>query len=226
MLAVFDIDGTLCDSQEVEGQCFATAIERVTGNSLETLDWSKYNEPTSSSIVRDLLAGDVDAIGKEQAIKIEFCRLLEENRQFFPGDFMPLLGAVEFVERLQAERICGVAIATGCFGLSAQFKLECCGMVMDHIPNATSSDAAKRTDIISLAASRAGFGLVSVIYFGDGPWDVHAARALEIPMIGIGRRHERLRELGVRHVVKNYAEPDLIVAALHALRDGEASWSS
>jgi hypothetical protein len=54
MLAVFDNDGTICDTQEVEGACYAKAIERVTGKSLATLDWTTYEEPTSSAIVLDL----------------------------------------------------------------------------------------------------------------------------------------------------------------------------
>jgi hypothetical protein len=56
LLAVFDNDGTICDTQDVEGRCYARAIERVTGITLSTLDWATYAEPTSSAIVRDLLA--------------------------------------------------------------------------------------------------------------------------------------------------------------------------
>ena len=36
MLAIFDNDGTICDTQEVEGTCYAQAIARVTGLSLST----------------------------------------------------------------------------------------------------------------------------------------------------------------------------------------------
>ena len=60
MLAIFDNDGTICDTQDVEGVCYARAIETVTGRSLATLDWSTYDEPTSTAIVRDLLAGIPD----------------------------------------------------------------------------------------------------------------------------------------------------------------------
>src|SRR5438105_15587769 len=87
MLAIFDNDGTICDTQEVEGVCYMRAIEHVTGRSLSTLDWAAYDEPTSSAIVRDLLAGDTAAERKEEAIKREFVCLLEEERPKFPGDF-------------------------------------------------------------------------------------------------------------------------------------------
>jgi phosphoglycolate phosphatase-like HAD superfamily hydrolase len=218
MLAVFDVDGTLCDTQHVEGRCYALAIERVTGMSLDTLDWSAYDEPTSSAIVRHLLDSDPKAIEKEEKIKSEFCRLLQEERPSYPGDFVPVPGAVEFLERLSAEKVCEVAIATGCFDVTARFKLECCGIGLDQYPHATSSDTSRRRDIISLATQRAGFNLSSVVYFGDAPWDIRVSRALNIPMIGIGRRDEQLRTLGLRYVFRDYSEHDKIIDALRALR--------
>jgi len=224
MLAVFDNDGTICDTQNVEGACYARAIERVTGHSLSTLDWTMYDEPTSSGIVRDLLAGDPSATMKEDAIKREFLRLLEAESAQFPGDFTPLPGVIPFIERLQDEKVCSVAIATGCFDTSARFKLRCCGIALEDFPHATSSDTPRRRDIIPLAAARAGFELSSVVYFGDGEWDVHVTRSLCIPMIGIGRRIENLRSLGVRHLFRDYSDADSIIRALYEL-NGEAQQS-
>lgn len=219
LLAVFDNDGTICDTQEVEGVCYAKAIERVTGKSLATLDWTTYAEPTSSAIVLDLLAGDRDAVAKTAAIKDEFVRLLKEERPKFPGDFSPIAGAVEFIARLQQEQICPVAIATGCFDTSARFKLRCCGMALDDYPHATSSDVPRRRDIIPLAAARAGFPLSSVVYFGDAPWDVRVSAILGIPMIGIGRRIAQLQELGIQHVFRDYTDTAAILHALCGLAE-------
>ena len=129
-------------------------------------------------MVRELLVGDAQAAEKEEQIKVEFCRLLREEQPKFPGDFSPITGAVEFLERLQTERVCALAIATGCFEASARFKLECCGVRLTRYPHATASDTPRRRDIIALAASRAGFDLGSVVYFGDAPWDVRVSAAL------------------------------------------------
>jgi beta-phosphoglucomutase-like phosphatase (HAD superfamily) len=218
MLAIFDNDGTICDTQDVEGRCYVLAIEHVTGMSLSTQDWTTYDEPTSSGIVRQLLAGDAAAKEKEEWIKSEFCRLLQEERPRSPGDFLPIQGAVEFISRLTAEKICAVAIATGCFDTTARFKLQCCGLALERFPHATSSDACRRNDIIPLAAARAGFDLSSVVYFGDAPWDVRVCATLGVPMIGIGRRHNLLRTLGVRHAFRDYTNPDQIIDAMLELR--------
>jgi len=218
MLAIFDNDGTICDTQEVEGACYTKAIERVTGKSLATLDWTICEEPTSSAIALDLLAGDPAAVAKVAAIKDEFLRLLEEECPKFPGDFAPLVGAVQFIERLKKEEICSVAIATGCFDTTAKFKLRCCGISLDDFPHASSSDVPQRRDIIPLAAARAGFSISSVVYFGDAPWDVRVCGILGIPMIGIGRRIEQLRTLGIQHVFRDYSDANAIICALRSLK--------
>jgi beta-phosphoglucomutase-like phosphatase (HAD superfamily) len=218
MLAIFDNDGTICDTQEVEGPCYARAIERVTGVTLSTLDWSSYAEPTSTAIIRDLLAGDPAASAREEEIEREFVRLLKEEQPRFPGDFTPLPGAVPFIERLKAENICTVAIATGCFAASARFKLQCCGLDLDAFPHATSSDVPERRGIIMLAAARAGFDIAEVVYFGDAPWDVAVSTLLGVPMIGIGRRIDQLHALGIRNVFRDYSDPDAIIRALHGLK--------
>lgn len=219
LLAIFDNDGTICDTQDVEGRCYASAIERVTGRSLSTLDWTTYEEPTSTAIIRDLLADDPAAHTKEDGIKREFVRLLEEERPRFPGDFKPLPGAVEFITRLKEEAACSVAIATGCFDTSARFKLKCCGLTLDDFPHATSSDTPRRRDIIPLAASRAGFPMSRVVYFGDAPWDVRVSGILGIPMVGIGRRIESLRALGIPHAFRDFLDSDGIIRVLRELEN-------
>lgn len=217
MLVIFDNDGTLCDTQDVEGRCYASAIETVTGISLADTDWARFEERTSSAIVRQLLADDREWEEKERQIKQEFCRLLREACADFPGDFSPLSGAVKFLERVRAEGF-GVAIATGGFDSEAAFKLRCCGIELDRYPHATASDTPKRREIIRLAAARAGMKLETAVYFADAPWDVRVSAELGIPMIGIGRRREQLYELGVRFAFRDYSEPDNIMSALHALR--------
>jgi phosphoglycolate phosphatase-like HAD superfamily hydrolase len=225
MLAVFDNDGTLCDTQGVEDRCYAQAIEHVTGKSLSTLDWTTYTEPTSTAIVLELLAGDPAAAAKVDRIKHEFLRLLEAEQPKFPGDFSPIAGALPFIARLKQEDICAVAIATGCFDVSAKFKLKCCGLALDDFPHATASDTPRRRDIIPLAAQRAGHTLSSVVYFADAPWDLRVSGILGIPMIGIGRRCEELRSLGVQHVFRDYTDADAIIQALRELKAAGSSTS-
>jgi hypothetical protein len=66
-LAVFDVDGTICDTQGSDGLCFGLAVERVLGRPFAAQEWTTYEEPTGGAILRELLAGDPDAAEKETA---------------------------------------------------------------------------------------------------------------------------------------------------------------
>lgn len=222
MLLIFDNDGTLCDTQQVEGRCYAMAIEQVTGLSLSSIDWDTFHEPTSSAIVRHLLSGDAEWQDKEERIKHEFCRLLRDARPHFPADFSPVAGAIQFIEHLRSAGM-PVAIATGGFDMEAEFKLACCGLSLGHFPHATASDTPRRGDIIRLACARAGFEIDSVVYFGDAPWDVRVSSQLGIPMVGIGRRCDQLRQLGARFTFRDYSDQESIMRALDII--GEEMWN-
>ena len=220
MIAIFDNDGTICDSQEAEDACFARAVALVTGQPLQSLDWTSYPEPTSTAIVRGMLAGQPreQADAAEARIVAEYLRQLGEIRPLHPDNFTPIPGAVEFIRRLQSDNVCAVGLATGCFAPTAEFKLRCCGLDMHAFPHATSSDTPRRRDIIPLTARRAGHALESVVYFGDAPWDVHVSRLLGIPLIGIGRRAALLRSMGVGHVFRDYTDQDAILSVLRSLQ--------
>ena len=217
MLAIFDIDGTICDTQDVEGRCFAQASEEILGVSLETLDWTLYDEPTSSAIAQSVLANNPHPIAKERRFRDRFVTLLAEAQPKFPGDFSPIRGAHEFIAKMSTHPEITVAFATGGFDAEAAFKLKCCGLDLSEYPHATSSDTPRRRDIIPLAAQRAGFDLSSAVYFADAPWDVEAAARLSLPMIGIGRRIGELGKMGVKNRFRDFSQSDAILDAFYTL---------
>lgn len=214
MLAIFDIDGTICDTQNAESVCYSKAIFEVTGVTLETLDWTQYPEPTSSGIVRGLLVGDLKWKEKEDAIESRFVELLSEAAPNYPQDFTAVEGAIDFIMELKNRDDYSVAIATGGFEQEARFKLKCCGLDIDDFPYATSSDHSKRSSIIPLAAERAGFPVSSCVYFGDALWDIRVSRQLEIPLIGIGRKKAIFEENQMKDHFRDFSDKDAIHQAL------------
>ena len=215
MLAIFDIDGTICDTQKAEDDCYSKAILEVTGISLETLDWTQYQEPTSNGIVRALLVDDPNREEKENRIKNRFVELLREAVPTHPQDFTPIDGAVEFITELREKSEYSVAIATGGFDDEARFKLQCCGLDIDEFPYATSSDDPKRSRIIPLAAKRAGFLISSCIYFGDALWDIQVSRYLGIPLVGIGRKKAIFEENQMADHFRDFSDRKAILEILH-----------
>lgn len=216
MLIIFDIDGTLCDTHDVDSACFANALEAVTGHPLATVDWSRYPEATGSAIVRDFLRvlGDTNPVETEGRILSEFLSRLESAARSDPASFRAIDGALEMFHELADDPAHTVAIATGCWTQSARFKLQAAGFRAEETPFASSSDVPRRRDIISLAAERAGCDLTDAVYVGDGLWDLQATQALGIPLIGIGRKHTLLRERGARHTFPSFQDRAAFFKAL------------
>jgi hypothetical protein len=65
-------------------------------------------------------------------------------------------------------------------------KLVSAGFDLTDVPLATSSDSSDREEIMKSALSRLGAEFESVSYYGDGPWDRDACRALGWNFIGVG----------------------------------------
>lgn len=217
MLIIFDIDGTLCDTCDVDARCHIEAFESVTGRSLAGIDWSIYPEATSAGIVDDLLSEmDIaDVLQTEQRIIREFLARLNTVAQNKPDLFRPVDGALELFEQLRRSKQYEIAIATGDWHASAKLKLHLSGFKTDNVPFASSSDTRRRADIIALAAARAGRALSDSIYVGDGIWDVKAARELGIRFIGIGKNRERLRAQGAQTILDSFRDEQAFFAAVH-----------
>lgn len=217
MLIIFDIDGTLCDTHEVDARCHIEAFEAVTGHSLATVDWSLYPEATSAAIVQDLLSGlDIlNAVDTEKRILEEFITRLNAEASRKPELFRPVDGALELFEDLRRSRNYKVAIATGDWHESAHTKLRLAGFDVNGIPFASSSDTRRRADVIALATARAGCAVSDSIYVGDGVWDVKAARELGMRFIGISKKDKLLREHGVRRVLASFRDEKAFFEALH-----------
>jgi phosphoglycolate phosphatase-like HAD superfamily hydrolase len=67
---------------------------------------------------------------------------------------------------------------------------------------ATCSDHPRRSEIIRLAAQRAGRPLSDSIYIGDGVWDLRACRDLGVRFIGTGSRLHLLKKAGAEHTIE------------------------
>jgi phosphoglycolate phosphatase-like HAD superfamily hydrolase len=72
-------------------------------------------------------------------------------------------------------------------------KLERIGAPCLDVPFATADDALARADLVRLAISRSAceYGIDAfdhVVSIGDAPWDLRAARALDLPFVAVGSR--------------------------------------
>jgi phosphoglycolate phosphatase-like HAD superfamily hydrolase len=217
-LVIFDIDGTLTDTEHVDEHSIIGALEDVLHVDGLSTDWSTYRTSTDGGIVDEVIErvrGHVDDSVRETVMD-RFYALLEDFYTTSPDLFRPMKGAQTILPDLHA-RGTAVALATGSWRDSALFKLRVAGIEHVGVPMATSDDSVHRDRIIMKAVERAMQSysrrtFERVIYVGDGVWDARAARVLDLPFIGIGTddKAERLRNEGAWKV---YASPADLLAA-------------
>jgi phosphoglycolate phosphatase-like HAD superfamily hydrolase len=217
-LALFDIDGTLTASNEIDSVCFADAFRDVFGIEIDT-NWDSYEYTTDRGIVSEALVRSGRDV-TESALafhRMRFIELLDQRMTSL--DEIP--GTRAFLGELIA-RNWRVAICTGAWSESARLKLMRAGVGSD-LPLASCDDDASREAILRRGKALAGGGPDDVaISFGDATWDLRAAANLQLPFIGIasGPGAECLRGMGARDVFENYGDAAALLTAIDRILNG------
>ena len=215
-LAIFDIDGTLTETNGVDSVCFVQAAADAHSVTEVSTDWDGYAHTTDSYIIRELFRGRFGRApddGELSEFKSRFVSLLEDYRARDASLFAEVGGAAEALKRLRREPGRALAIASGCWRVTGLMKLSAAGLELDDAPAAFAEDGLSREEILLAAVRRASefYGRESferVVSLGDGLWDVRAARNLGFPFVGVGRGAdaETLRAAGASHVVEDFTD--------------------
>jgi phosphoglycolate phosphatase-like HAD superfamily hydrolase len=221
-LAVFDIDGTLTDTNAVDDECFLRAIAETLSLEAGSLDWTDAPHVTDAGLLRWLVERYAPRSlrdGEGEGVQRRFLELLRAELAAAPARFRCIAGAETIFDALR-ERGWHIALATGGWEESARLKLRAIGIDGDHLVLASSSDAETRVEIMEIARLRAAaaFGgeFARIVSIGDGLWDVRAAAALRWPLVGIarGERAERLRAAGASTILPDLASVADVCRAL------------
>lgn len=190
---IFDIDGTLLHSADVDDALYRRSVREVLGDVRLRDSLHDYEYITDTGILRSVL-DDNDITGDEYVDKVRsrFVELMERHVRD-EGPFEEIPGADELLRSLRASPRHAVAIATGGWRQSAELKLTSSGIVYTDVPLVTSNDHHERTAIMELALARLGSDFESVSYYGDGPWDRAACAALGWQFVAVGEDLEGLQ---------------------------------
>lgn len=211
---MFDIDGTLTRTDDVDEVCYVAAVSEVLSISGIDTDWTNYPHVTDSAILRQIVQSSFGReVLPEEIDRVCQCfrRQLEDAfRQ--PGSCLPVEGGPEMLRHLAGQSDLAVALATGGWGPTARLKLERAGYDIADIPLASSSDACTREEIMRTAELRARDrhgvpGFDTITYVGDGVWDARAAASLGWRFLGVGtgERAARLEREGAVAVIDHYS---------------------
>lgn len=215
-LAIFDVDGTLTETNEVDSVCFVQAMADAHAVGRVNTDWGEYAHTTDSYITREVLRehfGRAPVDAERDEFISRFVSLLEESRARDASLFGEVAGASAALARLRAEPDWAVAIATGCWRGSGLLKLSAAGLETGGVPAAFAEEGVSREEILLAALKRAREsygreGFDRVVSLGDGLWDVSAARNLGFAFVGVGagERAAMLRGAGASHVMEDFKD--------------------
>lgn len=220
--AIFDLDGTLTATNEIDSKCYVEAFEAEFGFT-PCSDWSSYEHCTDEGIAVEALTrglGTAPSVARIQGLKARFVERLRKAASSSPNAFLPIPGAIELVEHLLGAGW-AVHIATGAWLPSARIKLAAAGLPVG-IPVSASDGVPSRVAIVTAAigAARAATGCTEMraVAVGDASWDVDAAAKLALPFLGVGDgwRRDLLLAAGAGVIIPDYLDLARAVACLEA----------
>lgn len=223
-LVIFDIDGTLTETDQVDEICFVQALADAHSITEISTDWAGYSHTTDSAITRHIFQEQFNRTPEEaelQKFKSCFVKLLQSYKVKDSTLFAEIAGASFMLPRLNREPEWRVAIASGGWRVSATLKLEVAGIEAHDFPAAFAEDGLSRENILQSAVSKAQVHYQQshfdrVVSVGDGLWDVRTASNLKFPFLGIGsgEREKKLRRAGASHVIKDYIDYSQLIRCL------------
>lgn len=224
-LAIFDIDGTLTNTNKVDDECFIKALSEAHAITGIDTDWSTYQHTTDSGIAQQVFQEKFgrDPEGSElENLKTCFVNLLSEQYEANSAGFAAIAGAAVALSRLSREPDWAVAIATGSWREAALLKLKAAKIEIEGIPAAFAEDGPSREAILQSAVSQSlkQFKLNSfarTVSIGDGLWDFRTARALSFAFLGVGHGSTaaRLNQAGATYVIEDFADYERLMKALN-----------
>jgi beta-phosphoglucomutase-like phosphatase (HAD superfamily) len=207
-IALFDIDGTLTASNDIDSECFADAFRDVFGIEIDT-NWGSYEHPTDRGIASEALRRSGRA-ADESVLALHRTRFIELLDQRMPTlDEIP--GARAFLSELLA-RDWRIALCTGAWSASAWLKLARARFDFD-LPLASCDDDISREGILRHGIELAGGSDDTIVSFGDAPWDVRAAANLGLPFIGIGDESPQCSDAAT--VFGDFIDADAVLDAIY-----------
>jgi HAD superfamily hydrolase (TIGR01509 family) len=199
---IFDVDGTLVDSNDAHAQVWVNALA-VHGRRVEFSRVRPLIGMGGDKLLPKVAGIDVDS-PEGQAIDAT-------RREIFERDFLPHLqptrGARQLLEWLRDQRMT-LVVAT-----SAQAaELDALLRVADaqkFFEATTSSDDADRSkpdpDIVKAALGRTGCPATEAIMIGDTPYDIEAARRAGVDVIAL--RSGGWNDSGLAGAAAIYSDP-------------------
>ena len=210
-LIIFDIDGTILDSVNTDDECFIQTFKDLHQIDLTNVEWNEFNNVTDSGLTFEIFKKWLDRIPTEdevKTIKAYFYNLLSQKQK----DFTEIHGALSFIDALSRKTDFEIGFATGGWKETAELKCNSIGLDITQFIFKSSNDHFNRAKIIELVINEAMVKnsvtqFESIVYFGDGLWDLKTTKELKIDFIGVDfKENNKLRDAAAKYIIKDYTK--------------------
>ena len=212
---VFDLDQTLIRAETLDWQLWLAAIGTALGAPVpDDEDWSAHPVHTDHGLLDSLsLARRGRPFGADErgGFEADLFARLDAALATEPDVFVPIAGASAVLDALAGR----AALATGNLHAVTTRKLRSSKLDRHALPCSCSQPGIDRAELVRRALVRVGWTGGPATSFGDGVWDVRAARVLGVGFIGVAQSDAhaaRLLAAGARHVLRDYTDLDQVLA--------------
>ncbi len=178
---LFDVDGTLVDSNDAHADAWVQAFSQHGVN----VDWRKVRRCIGMG--GDKLMPEVSGLDEESAAG---SKIAEHRSEIFKRDFLPKISpfrnARQLVAAIRARGYGAVAASSAQKDeLTPLLRIAGAEWLMDEATSSDDADESKpEPDIVVAALKRAGVTAREAIMIGDTPYDVEAATRAGVKIIG------------------------------------------
>jgi phosphoglycolate phosphatase-like HAD superfamily hydrolase len=185
---VFDLDGTLVDSDAFDGKLYVAAVRSVIGNVEIDSSWRRYRHVTDAGVLAQIIEELALPNGERIRSQVRgLFGLLVERHLATSGACCAIPGAKEALTLLQSSGY-KVGVATGGWEHTARMKLAHAGIPAERLIITSSDDSVDRVEIMTACLLRLGGDPSHAVYVGDGLWDLEASRRAGWSFIGVGEK--------------------------------------
>ena len=230
-LILFDIDGTLTNTLNLDDSLYRQALAEIHNIEVSDCDWEDYKKFTGGSdsgmtykIFSEKL-GRAPSRAEYEDLKNQFLYSLQSVAESNPKAFIEITGAKALLDYIAEQQDYRIGIATGSWQKSGEIKLKCLDIDYYGMPFGNAEFYHKRQEIVQSAINQAriiydAYRFDNIIYVGDGVWDLKTANDLEIDFIGVDFAESGvLGKQGTKYVIKDFTDIALFAELLNKLSE-------
>lgn len=221
-LVIFDIDGTLANTKQIDDACFIRAFDTTFQIDIREQKWEDITHLTDWGITEEIIQKHLKRSPTEAEYALMEANMianLKKAKAETPAHFQEITGAKHFFNHLHTLPNVTLGIATGAWEKSAFIKLGSIDLDPTNFPFSNSSHFKTREGITNHAIRQAKAkyegDFEEIIYFGDGVWDYKTCKNLGIRFIGIDfMRDGKLKGIGATTVFEDYLDMGKILEVI------------